>query len=401
MSRVLRTIVPGILLASVLALAPAEARAQVSEWAYKRLNGAFEAMNESKYEEALTELNRMKDREGRLDDRETAMMYQAFGHLYFMQNKYKPAATAFEKALAQDALEENQVLDMRFNLGQLYMAIENWNDAVKNFEIWLQQAEAPKPETRFIISQAYIQKKDWNKALNQLAVAVAAKKTPPENWLTSLGAVQYELKKKRDMITTLKRLVELYPKASYWLQLGGLYSELNDEKRALAVFELAYEGGFLTKPANIKQLAQMFIYQDVPLKGAEVLEAELKKKTIPRDEEHLKILADAYVRSKETQKAISPLQQAAKIARSPDLYLRLTQLLLEEEKWDMAIDSAEAAVKTGKLKDTGQAYLLIGIGNYYAGRRVPAKRALERAAKSKNATHSNVARQWLALIDTM
>ncbi len=401
MNRVLRRIVPGIVLASLLWLAPTDAHAQVSEWAFKRLNGAFEAMNENKYDDALTELNRMKDREGRLDKREVAMMYQAFGHLYFIQNKYKPAAAAFEKSLAQEALEDNVILDMRFNLGQLYMALERWNDAVKNFEIWLKDAESPKPDTRFIIAQAYIQKKDWNKALNQLAIAIAAKPKPPENWLQSMGAVQYELKKKRDMITTLKSLVELYPKATYWLQLGGLYSEINDEKRALAVFELAYEGGYVTKPNNIKQLAQMFIYQDVPLKGAQVLEKELGKKTIPRDEEHLKILADAYVRAKEVEKAVPPLQQAAKIARSPDLYLRLTQLLLEEEKWQKAVDSAEAAIKTGKLADSGQAYLLMGIGNYYAGRKVPARRALERAAKSKNATHSNVAKQWLRLIETM
>ena len=203
------------------------------------------------------------------------------------------------------------------------------------------------------------------------------------------------------MLVTLKRLVELYPKATYWLQLGGLYSELNDEKRALAVFELAYRGGFLTKPENLRQLAQMFLYQNVPLKGAEVMQAAFDKKALPKNERNLTILADAYVRSKEIDKAYLPLNQAAKAGKSADLYLRLTQLLLEGEKWSKAIAAAESAIRTGKLKDKGQAYLLMGIGNYYAGKQSAARRALEKASKSKNATHSNVARQWLRLIETM
>ncbi|MEO0814196.1 MAG: hypothetical protein AAFY60_15145, partial [Myxococcota bacterium] len=152
-------------MAAAVWLAPGSAEAQVSEWAYKRLNASFEAMGENKYQKAEAELDRMKEREGRLDAREVALMYQAYGHLYFTQNKYKPASVAFEKSLATEALDEGQILDMRFNLGQLYMALERWGDAVRNFELWLKDAQTPKAQERYIISQAYIQKKDFSKAL--------------------------------------------------------------------------------------------------------------------------------------------------------------------------------------------------------------------------------------------
>ncbi|MEO1481950.1 MAG: tetratricopeptide repeat protein [Myxococcota bacterium] len=378
------------------------AQAQVGEWAFKRLNEAHEALGESKYADAERALNRMKDRLGRLSENEKALMYQAFGHLYFTQSKYKPAASAFENALATGALNPVQVADMRFNLGQLYMAMERWKDAVKNFEVWLPEAQNPSPDSRFIIGQAYIQTKSWSKALNQVSLAVKGKKKPPEAWLQTQGSCQFQLKKNRDLTRTLTRLIELYPKTSYWLQLAGIYGELNDEKRSLAVYQLAYAGGFLVDPSHIKNLAQMLVYQNVPLKGAQILEKEMNTtKRIETNVDNLKVLADAWVRAKELEIAVKPLSRAAKLGKSGELYLRLAQLHLESERWGPAVKAASDAVSTGKLKDSGQAYLIRGIASFYDGKRSAAVKALQRAAKSKNATTANVARQWLTLISSV
>ncbi|MEM6532004.1 MAG: tetratricopeptide repeat protein [Myxococcota bacterium] len=378
------------------------AQAQVGEWAFKRLNTAHEAMGESKYKDAEDALNRMKDRLGRLNDNEAALMWQTFGHLYFTQSKYKPAAEAFEKSLATGALNPAQIADMRFNLGQLYMAMERWKDAVKTFELWLPSVQNPSPDARFILGQAYIQTKAWPKALAQVSVAVSAKRKPPEAWLQTLGSCQFQLKKNRDLARTLTRLIELYPKASYWLQLGGVYGELDDEKRSLAVYQLAYAGGFLSDPNHIKNLAQMLVYQNVPLRGAQILEKEMDTtKRIEVNVDNLKILADAWVRAKELDTAVKPLARAAKLGKSGELYLRLAQLHLESERWDAAVKAAGDAVSTGKLKDSGQAYLIRGIAAFYGGKRGAAMKALQRASRSKNATTANVARQWLALISSV
>ncbi|MEL6340755.1 MAG: tetratricopeptide repeat protein [Myxococcota bacterium] len=392
----------GALVAVLLGLAqPAQAQETVGEWAFKRLDAASKALNSNKYGDAKSQLDRMKERKSKLNPRELALMWQSYGHMYFLQDKYKPAAAAFEQAIAQNALEPQQVSDIRFNLGQLYMAAEQWKKAARSFEAWLAVAQNPAPQARFVVGQNYMQLKNWNSALKHVAAAVKAKPKPSESWLQSLATVQYELKKKRDLIATLKKLIEFYPKGSYWVQLAGMYGDIGDQKRSLAVYELAYYGGFVTRPSELKNLAQMLIAQNVPLKGAQVLEDEMKKKRLPRDGDHLKLLADAYVRAKEFDKAVTPLNQAAKMGKSGDLYLRLAQLHIEQERWQKAIQAASSAVNTGKLKDPGQAHLVRGIASFYAGQKGAAIKALNQAQKSKNSTTANVARQWLALISSM
>ncbi|MEM6731022.1 MAG: hypothetical protein AAF658_05675, partial [Myxococcota bacterium] len=88
-------------------------------------------------------------------------------------------------------------------------------------------------------------------------------------------------------------------------------------------------------------------------------------------------------------------------AKSGDLYLRLAQLHLEGERWAAAQKAASDAVGTGKLRDPGQAHMVSGVAAYYAGKKAAARRARERAAKSKNPTTANVARQWLSLLATL
>jgi tetratricopeptide (TPR) repeat protein len=69
-----------------------------------------------------------------------------------------------------------------------------------------------------------------------------------ENWLLLLRVIYFEQKEYELMIDVVKELVRYYPKDTYVLTLAGIYSELGDTKKQLALTEVLYERGMLTPP---------------------------------------------------------------------------------------------------------------------------------------------------------
>ncbi|MEO0814772.1 MAG: hypothetical protein AAFY60_18055, partial [Myxococcota bacterium] len=102
-----------------LSLPSEPANAQASYWVYKRINRTYEAINAEDYAEALKQLAELKRIKG-LKPYDEALMWHAYGHVFFMQERFPEAAKAMEAALALDALEAHKINEMHFNLGQLY-----------------------------------------------------------------------------------------------------------------------------------------------------------------------------------------------------------------------------------------------------------------------------------------
>ena len=88
------------------------------------------------------------------------------------------------------------------------------------------------------------------------------KKKPRESWLNLLMSVHFELNQLRSVLEVCKRLVEIYPKRSYWLQLSSVYNELGDTRRALASLELAYAQGFVTRSNELISLVSLYLDQN-------------------------------------------------------------------------------------------------------------------------------------------
>ncbi|MEO0811583.1 MAG: hypothetical protein AAFY60_01885, partial [Myxococcota bacterium] len=165
-------------------------------------------------------------------------------------------------------------------------------------------------------------------------------------------------------------------------------------------FELAWKGGYLTEASHLMQLVQMYNNQGLPEKAALVLAEAIELGRVERSSDNLKLLADTHLRSKDLDKVVSPLTEAAETSNNPDLFLRLAQLNLETLDWKAAITAANRALAIGQLDDPGHAYMLLGVAHYLGDELQDARRALIRAQRSSNSTHANVATQWLSVIDS-
>jgi tetratricopeptide (TPR) repeat protein len=239
----------------------------VGEWAYKKLSESHELLAEEKFDEALKLMNEMSQRK-RLNPHEQALMWQTYAYIQSSQQKYKQATESFEKCLALDALPEAAALNTQYNLGQLYMSIERYDAAVKTLENWLGKVENPAGSAYYLLAMAHVQNEDLARALPYARSAVASAKEPVESWLQLLLSLEFELKHYRKVADVLEVLVTHFPSKTYYLQLSAIYNELDREKRSLAVLELAYVQDLLDRESELLNLAQLYLFHDVPYRAA-------------------------------------------------------------------------------------------------------------------------------------
>ncbi len=81
-----------------------------------------------------------------------------------------------------------------------------------------------------------------------------------------------------------------------------------------------------------------------------------------------------------------------------ELYLQLGRIHVEQELWQTSITVIKKALKKGGLKQTGEAYTLLGISYYETGQLQSAKNAFIHALDYRKTKKS--AQQWLKYIET-
>ena len=399
----LGAVVLSLLLASSAVLAPdatAERREKpktkkvqaVGEWAHKRLQTTQEFLAEDKFAEALAELDRMKAKR-RLNDHERALMWQFYGFIQSSQEDYKAAAESFEKCLAKDALPESTARSTQYNLGQLYLATEQFDKALKTLLDWYSKTETPSPDAEYTLAVAYVQTQKHAEAIPYLKRAIAASSLPRESWYQLLVSLYFEGKQYKEVAELLEMLVLRFPKKSYWMQLSGIYMEMNLEKKSLAALQMAYSQGFLVEHKELVNLAQFYLYHDLPYRAAGLLEAEMRKGNIEADADVWELLSISWLHAKEYKRAMEPLAEAARMSDNGDLYVKLAQVHLEREDWSKAREALEAAVDKGDLTDPGNAHLLLGVSHYNSGKLSAAERSFLEASNHDRQRKS--AKRWI------
>jgi len=364
----------------------------VGEWAYKRLQEVQELLGEEKYPEATKELERMKERR-RLNDHERALMWQMYGYVYSAQEQYNKAAASFEKSLEKDALAESAARGTQYNLGQLYLALEQFDNALKTLLDWYSKTETPSPDAEYLLAMAYVQNEKIAEAIPYAKRAIAGSSAPREAWYQLLLSLHFQLKEYQEAADLLEVMVLQFPKRIYWKQLSGIYNELKQEKKSLAALQLAYSQGLLDERRDLVNLANLYLYHEVPYRAALVVEKGIEDGIIEPDVEAWELLSNSWLHAKEYDRALEPLTKAAEMSENGDLFVRLAQVHLQREDWVKVRAALELAVEKGDLSNPGNAFVLLGIANYNTKQLNAAKQAFREA--SKHDKQRKTASQWL------
>jgi tetratricopeptide (TPR) repeat protein len=366
------------------------------------LNKASAALNMGKYAEAQAAVDSLKL--DRLSPYERSKVEQIMFQISYAQEKYADARGHLQKAIDAGGLNEQEISTMRYQAAQLYMTEEKWKEGAAALEEWFKTAVNPNSAAYYLLAVAYYQQASeanddrlFDKALPPAQKAVELMDKPQEGWIGMLLALYLQKDNYKDAIPLLHRLIAVVPeKKTYWMQLSAVYGQMEDYPNALAVMQLAYGAGLVTEDSEVRRLADLLLFNDVPYRGAQVLETGIEKKTLNLDDKLYEKLANCWIAAGELEKAIPPLQKGAEIASSGDLFVRLGEVNYQRENWTAAQAALERGISKGQLKDAANAQLMMGIVLYSQKKLGEARPWFERAAQSEK--HRQMARGYLQLI---
>lgn len=368
----------------------------VSPAAYKRLTAAQEALQNEHFAEAERILKELL-RSSKLNDHEKALCHQTLGYVYSGQEQYAKAIRSFEAAQALHALPDSAQLTNQFDLGQLYMLQGRYDDGIRTLRAWFEKAENPAASAYILLANAYAQKEDYKNALKWAEDGLSRMGEPRASW-TRLGAqlnLQAEHWKRAGY--WLEKTIALEPgHKSDWIQLVAVYGQLDQPKKALAAMRLADLQGFVTKDKERVQLAQLYLFNEIPYRAGKVLQAGMDSGKIEKSQANWELLANAWSLAREDDRAIGPLRMAASKSKDGKLWLRLGQIQADNERWADAEQALRQAIAKGGLKEPGQAHILLGITFFERDRLKDARKAFERAASFSST--KGAARSWLDVV---
>lgn len=365
----------------------------VREWAFKRLTQAQEALAAEDYATTLAKLEEMK-RSSRLNEHEIALMHQTYAYYYSEKEDFKGALREFEAAVATGGLPTAVELSVRYNIGQLYIMDEQYHKGIDTLNEWLTLVETPTPDAYILLANAWVQLEDYERAVPYAKQAVdMSVNKPREGWMKMLLSLYFQLERYPRAEGVLERLVRLWPKKQYWMQLSLVYATNEKEHEALSALEVAYGEGYLTESRELVRLAQMYLFHEIPYRAANVLEKGFRDERIEETEDNYELLANSWIRAQELEQALPPLGSAANLSEDGNLYMRIGQIHVEAEKWKNAERALSTAIQKGDLDRPGLANLLLGIAQFNSGKLTAAKRSFTRAAKYDR--YKKQGRQWL------
>ena len=377
--------------------APAAAANSIDAQTGKILNEAIELLNMENYQGAAARINTLTL--DKLSPYERGTVERILFSISYAQEKYEEARGHLQKAIDSGGLNAQQIDEARYQSAQLYMQEEKWREGAAALEEWFKTAAMPNSAAYYLLAVAYYQQEDFNRALApaKKAVELMDQAKPNESWLSMLSALYLQREEYKEAVPVLQQLIAAAPdKKTYWMQLSSVYGQMEDYPNALAIMQLANNVGLVTEDSEVRRLADLLLFNDVPYRGAQVLESAIEKKLVNLDDKLYEKLANCWIAAGEFDKSVPPLQRAAELAPNGDTFVRLGEVQVQREDWPAAIAAIQRGVEKGQLKDPGNAQLMLGIAHYSQKNFDAARPFFERARQSDK--HRNIADSYLQAI---
>jgi len=374
----------------------------MSQQVYEKLMEIQEFVESDQHTEAQAKIKEILQGKKKLSPYESAQIWNLSGYDYYLQERYPDAIRSYEQVLKQPELPEALQQSTLKTLAQLHFTVENYELALDTIKRLMAVVAEPAADVFMLLGQAHFQMENYEQAIPPITKAINMFKeqgrVPRENWLLLLRVCYWEMKDFPNMLIVLEELIEAYPKDSYVLTLAGVYSELGDTKKQLALTESLYEKGYIEGKSHAVNLANLYLLHGIPYKAAKVLEKEMAAGNVDSDVRNLRLLSQAWYQAREDRKAIPPLKQAAASDEDGELYIRLAQSYINLEEWSDASTAAKKGLSMGDLKRNDTANIMYGMALFNQKKLEQARRAFTAASKDKRSKRA--AQQWIKYVDS-
>lgn len=366
---------------------------------FEKLGVAFEEENIPEARRLITKLEGKKQ----LNNISRAYLANFKGNIYFSEDNLDGALREFKKIIAlKEGVPEAFTSQIRYVIAQVYFSKENFREALNYAQGWFASQTDPSADAYLLIGQAQFMLKRYDDALPNVQKGIdkykAAGAQPKESWLNLLAGIYREKRDFKKMLPVLKQLVAYYPKKTYLDAMAGVFNELGDTGRMTAIFQALYDQGLMVKESEVVTLASLHLSQDNPYKAARIFEKGLAEGVVSKSLKNYRLYSQSLYLSREYQRALDPLNKAAKLAEDGTLYNQLGQSYLALERWKEAEDSLKIAINKGKLRNKEQTYIALGTAQFEQKKFSQAKQSFKKALSNDKTRRA--AENWSKYIDS-
>ncbi|GAC14064.1 tetratricopeptide repeat protein [Aliiglaciecola lipolytica] len=361
----------------------------VGERVGKKIQKALEEYNNDLIDEALAILYEVEAKDGY----DRAFTNNFIGKMLAGQDGNGAKALEYlEGSVNPKALNDAEHAGTVRLVADLSMQEKEYAKAIKYYQEWMTFTCKEDADVYTRMAQAYYELKELPKMVEPADKAIALYEKPNKNPYVLKLQSFYERKMYPETVAVAEELVRTFPESKqWWSQLGFFYMLVEDYKKALSTFEIAYNQGYLTKKSEIKALSQLYATNEIPYKAAVILEKHMKSGLIEKDEQTLSSLANSYHQAREYKTAASYYAQAAQIKEDADYYRKQGILLLAAEDYKGSINALQKALDKG-AEQTGRIHIAMMEANIYTGNFRQAMVHVREAKKDKNVERT--ARAW-------
>ncbi len=151
---------------------------------------------------------------------------------------------------------------------------------------------------------------------------------------------------------------------------------------------------------DIIQLAQTYLYLQLPLKAAIILNSELDNGKIDSSKANIELLSNSWLLAHDEEQAALILERYVSKFNDASLYYKLGHIYIQLENWSKAKSVLETVVTDKNFKDhnlQATAWLLLGISSYHEKDTYRSTQALNKALNFKET--KDHAKWWLNQIE--
>ncbi len=370
-----------------------EPKPDISEISQKQLTAAFKHLDENETDAASELLTKVIE-DKRASNYAHALAAQAMSQVRWEKDDYAGAIDQIRLAIKLDALPNKSHFQAIYQLAQLSLAQEKYQDALDAITEWFKLSGAQTADAYAVQGNAYYRLDKFQLAIDSMKKALALSQKTNESWLQILMASYFELEQYDEASKVAEQQLAKDPNNKKLIQqLSSIYINAKQEAKALELMSGAKAKGLVTTEEDYKQLAQLYNYLEKPKDAASVLNEGISKGIIKPSYDLYKLQGDAYALAEDDKNAIEAYSKAAPFAKDGNVdYLR-GHLLLDADRSKEAREALTQAIAKGGLKQPGEAYILLGNAEYDLGNTAAAIAAYEKA-KAYPSTQK-MAESWL------
>jgi len=210
-----------------------ERSVEMSSREQRDLGKATDLVNDGKNEEALPLVQKILANE-KIKPYAAAFAEQLLGRIYWDTEKDLEAVEETSKAIALDALPNNAHFALMYQLAQMQVQAEKYDDALVTLDRFEKETGKTDAEQWALRGNIYYRLDRFQDAIDTMKKALAASNEPKENWNQILMASLFELDQYDEAATIVKAQLAKHPADLKLIkQLATIY--INGDKYPQAI----------------------------------------------------------------------------------------------------------------------------------------------------------------------